>query len=261
VSRDVKLRGPLSAFAGRATGPLACRQLAAYHGATMIRPLVAAILASVAATAAASCAQTAPTNTPVGSTTTATTATAAPTTTPATTDTSSTSSDGDAGTAAATPEAAAPAGPTASATLDSKSGTTITGTAQFVESNGGVVVTVNVKGAAPGDHGVHLHETPDCSSADAKSAGGHWNPDNMQHGGPTSPSHHAGDFGNITVGADGTGTLTLTMPGLTVAPGTHSVVGHAIVVHANADDLKSQTPTPGNAGARGACGVIAAASN
>ena len=152
-----------------------------------------------------------------------------------------------------------PTGATATATLEPRSTSKITGTAKFVESDSAVVVTIKVSGAAPGDHGVHLHETGDCSAADAKSAGGHWDPDHAQHGAPSATSHHAGDFGNVTVGADGTGTLTLTVPGLTVAPGSHSVVGRSVIVHANVDDFKTQPS--GNAGARGACGVVAAAAN
>ncbi|HYA85950.1 MAG TPA: superoxide dismutase family protein [Nitrospirota bacterium] len=39
--------------------------------------------------------------------------------------------------------------------------------------------------------------------------------------------------------------------------GAHSIIGHGVIVHENAGDLKSQ-PT-GNAGARVACGVIGVA--
>jgi Cu-Zn family superoxide dismutase len=41
---------------------------------------------------------------------------------------------------------------------------------------------------------------------------------------------------------------------LTVAPGAHSVVGRAVVVHENPDDYRSQPA--GNSGPRIACGVI-----
>jgi Cu-Zn family superoxide dismutase len=143
----------------------------------------------------------------------------------------------------------------ASAKLESRSGSKITGTADFVEKDGATTVTITVAGAAPGDHGIHVHETGDCSAPDAKSAGGHFNPENMQHGAPNMPPHHSGDLGNITVGADGTGKAVITTKDLTVAAGPHSVVGKSVVVHAAADDLKGQPA--GNSGARAACGVVA----
>jgi Cu-Zn family superoxide dismutase len=142
----------------------------------------------------------------------------------------------------------------ATAKLESKSGSSVTGTADFKEKNGSVEIVVELKGAKPGQHGVHLHDKGDCSAPDASSAGGHFNPDSKNHGAPNVDPHHAGDFGNMTVAANGTGKLRLTVKGLTVAPGPNSVVGHAIVIHADQDDLKSQPA--GNAGARVACGVV-----
>jgi len=142
----------------------------------------------------------------------------------------------------------------ATATLESKSSSTVTGKATFTEKSGGVEISVEIKGAKPGNHGVHLHDKGDCSAPDASSAGGHFNPDGKAHGAPNMDPHHAGDFGNMVVGADGTGKLKLVAKGLTVAPGPNSVVGHALVIHADQDDLKTQ-PT-GNSGARVACGVV-----
>ena len=144
----------------------------------------------------------------------------------------------------------------AKAVLESKSGSTLTGEVTFTEKQGGVEVNIKLKGAAPGPHGIHLHDKGDCSAADAASAGGHFNPDKTSHGAPDSDPHHSGDLGNITVGAKGTGELKLMVKGLTVADGAHSVVGHAFVVHASADDFKSQPA--GNSGARFACGVVKA---
>jgi Cu-Zn family superoxide dismutase len=146
----------------------------------------------------------------------------------------------------------------AKAKLESKSSSTVTGEAEFTEKKGGVEIVVEIKGAKPGPHGVHLHDKGDCSAPDASSAGGHFNPDSKSHGDPTADPHHAGDFGNITVGANGTGKLKLMAKGLTIAPGANSVVGHAIVIHADPDDMKTQPS--GNSGARVACGVVQAGS-
>jgi Cu-Zn family superoxide dismutase len=62
---------------------------------------------------------------------------------------------------------------------------------------------------------------------------------------------------NFTVAGDGTAKTTVVAPGVTMGDDSHSVFtngGTALVIHANADDMKSDPA--GNAGARIACGVI-----
>lgn len=153
------------------------------------------------------------------------------------------------------PKATAPATPlSAGATIEGRSGATLAGEATFTEAEGATKIVVSVRNAPPGPHAVHIHEVGDCSAPDAKSAGSHFNPDGHTHGGPTDAQHHAGDFGNMEVGADGTGTLEIVTSGLTVADGPRSVNGRAIIVHANVDDFVTQ-PT-GNAGGRIGCGKI-----
>ncbi|HEX2897679.1 MAG TPA: superoxide dismutase family protein, partial [candidate division Zixibacteria bacterium] len=88
---------------------------------------------------------------------------------------------------------------------------------------------------------------------DGLSSGGHFNPTQMQHGGPNAGQRHAGDFGNIT--ADSTGTANFEwFDKMITFEGPGSIIGRALIVHADEDDLATQ-PT-GNAGARVACGVI-----
>jgi superoxide dismutase, Cu-Zn family len=153
------------------------------------------------------------------------------------------------------PVTPAASGDTATAVIAGTQGSKLAGTAVFTQTaDGGVDLVVNVTGAPSGEHGIHLHDKGDCSAPDFSSAGGHFNPTNAPHGGPNSPQHHAGDFGNITVAADGTGHLSLHSNMLTVAAGPNSVVGHAVVIHQKADDLKSQPS--GNSGARIGCGVV-----
>ena len=97
--------------------------------------------------------------------------------------------------------------------------------------------------------------TGDCSSADFKSAGGHFNPAGVPHGGPSDAERHSGDLGNIEIGEDGSGTLTLTSDLITLAAGQPtSIVGLAVILHEGTDDLASQ-PT-GAAGGRIGCGII-----
>ena len=148
----------------------------------------------------------------------------------------------------------AASGPHATAKIESRSGSTLTGEAKFSEVKGGVLVEIEVHHAPPGWHAAHLHEKGDCSAPDATSAGGHFNPASKNHGSPHAPEHHAGDLGNLWVNEQGEGRHVLLMPELTVGTGPNSVRGHAVVVHGGVDDLVTQ-PT-GNAGNRIGCGVI-----
>jgi Cu-Zn family superoxide dismutase len=62
-------------------------------------------------------------------------------------------------------------------------------------------------------------------------------------------------MGNLTFDAYGKATFNMVLQGLTVSrDAPNGIIGRAVVVHAQADDLKTD-PT-GNAGARAACGVI-----
>jgi Cu-Zn family superoxide dismutase len=147
-----------------------------------------------------------------------------------------------------------PAPKTATAKLAAASKSKVSGTVTFKEVEGGLEVTANIEGLTPGEHAWHVHEKGDCSAPDAKSAGGHFNPENHKHGAPDAEEHHAGDFGNLTAGKDGKATNTFTMKGITLDEGATSVIGKGFIVHAKKDDFKTQ-PT-GNAGDRVACGVI-----
>lgn len=142
------------------------------------------------------------------------------------------------------------------AVLSPTASNTASGTVQFSATSGGVAVSATLKGLAPGVHGFHVHEFGDCTAPDATSAGGHFNPKGNPHGAPTDSAHHAGDLGNVTAAADGTATLQWTDAGMRL-DGPDGVVGHAVIVHASPDDLKTQ-PT-GNAGGRVACGVVGVA--
>ncbi len=144
--------------------------------------------------------------------------------------------------------------PQASARIEGRSGSALTGSATFTEVAGGVEVRIHVSHAPPGMHAVHVHETGDCSDPAAASAGAHFNPGTKDHGAPHAAAHHAGDLGNMWVGENGEGHHVILMPELTIKAGMFSVVGRAIIVHELADDLVTQ-PT-GAAGGRIGCGVI-----
>jgi Cu-Zn family superoxide dismutase len=153
---------------------------------------------------------------------------------------------------------ATPEGKSAAASIESKSGSTVAGKASFTEAGKEVTLKVEVEKAPPGKHAVHIHDKGDCSSPDGKSAGDHWNPMTDQHGEWSAEHHHLGDIGNMDVGPDGKGTITLTTDKWTIGTGEkNDVAGHAIIVHGGVDDFKTQ-PT-GNAGPRIGCGVISVA--
>jgi Cu-Zn family superoxide dismutase len=128
------------------------------------------------------------------------------------------------------------------------------GTATVTQTTDGLQVTVKVEGLPPGSHGVHVHTVGRCDAPDFASAGGHWNPGQMQHGLDNPKGHHAGDMPNLTVGADGKGMLAYVLPGAKL-DALLDADGAALVVHATTDDQK--TDPSGNSGGRIACGVFA----
>jgi Cu-Zn family superoxide dismutase len=149
--------------------------------------------------------------------------------------------------------AAAAGGAGARAELNPTQGNQASGQVTFTPAEGGLRVTAHLTGLTPGERGFHLHETPDCSAADGSSAGNHWNPTLQPHGSPDAPAHHAGDLGNVTADASGAAHLDRVVKGLALE-GNEGVIGRAVIVHGQRDDLTSQPS--GNAGPRLACGVV-----
>lgn len=138
----------------------------------------------------------------------------------------------------------------------------IIGTAGFTEGAGGVVVSVQAQGLAPGEHGIHLHETGACDPPAFESAGGHINPTGAQHGLENPEGPHAGDLPGISVADDGAAAYEATTDRVSLYRGDSALLdadGSAIVIHAGADD-QATDPT-GDSGDRVACGVVAGAAS
>ena len=148
----------------------------------------------------------------------------------------------------------APAAERAAADLRTASGAAA-GKATAATMNGRVMLTLQVEGLPPGQHGVHVHMTGKCDAPKFESAGGHWNPADAQHGLEAPAGQHAGDMPNLVVDDNGRGTLEYELKGATFA-GLMDEDGSAMVVHASADDQK--TDPSGNSGDRIACGVFEA---
>jgi Cu-Zn family superoxide dismutase len=142
-------------------------------------------------------------------------------------------------------------------TLRDSTGRTV-GMAQLVPDAEGVRVVLSVNGLPAGEHGVHVHQNGQCDAPDFTTAGPHFNPSNRQHGLENPNGAHDGDLPNITVDANGRGSLTATVRDVTLngTGGTslRKPGGTSLMVHANADDYN--TDPSGNSGARIACAVI-----
>lgn len=153
----------------------------------------------------------------------------------------------------------------ASAIISDVNGKSI-GTIRFLETATGIRVSLRVEGLTIGRHGTHLHENGSCADTkDAKGnlvkfggAGGHFDPmGTMMHGSPygTDHSNHAGDLENTVVDEDGEGYIDMTAKRITLTPGSSSIVGRSIIIHANEDQFTND-PVNGGSGGRIACGVI-----
>ena len=134
---------------------------------------------------------------------------------------------------------------------------TVKGTILFKQIPGQPTLIVGeITGMEPGEHGFHIHEFGDLSKG-CESAGGHYNPDGVDHG--DLEQGHVGDLGNITADDSGTASIKIVAKRIDLT-GERSIVGRSVVVHADVDDLgkggDDESLKTGNAGDRLACGVI-----
>ncbi|MBW8881338.1 MAG: superoxide dismutase family protein [Asticcacaulis sp.] len=134
------------------------------------------------------------------------------------------------------------------------------GTLSVTAAPNGVILHVDVKGLAPGWHGMHFHEKGACDDEKFASAGGHvHNATPVVHGYLSAGANDAGDLPNLYVGPDGQGhaevySSLVTATKVDDRPYLIDDDGSAVVIHDLPDDYLSQPI--GNAGARAACAVI-----
>ena len=146
-------------------------------------------------------------------------------------------------------------GQTASATYIDVEGQEI-GEATLAHTPNGVVVEIDVEGL-PAEQwvAVHVHENGECDPEGGfDSAGGHFNPADVDHGYYSETGPHAGDMPNQYVAADGTLKAHVMNPHVVLGGAQDNMTGRALMIHAGADDYESQPS--GDAGDRLACAVI-----
>ncbi len=135
--------------------------------------------------------------------------------------------------------------------------TALSGSAEFdAESDGNVKMKlhVSIPSKANQSVAVHIHANGDCGNM-GKSAGGHWNPTNTQHGKWEMNSFHSGDIGNVKLDMNGNGDIELESNLWTLGGDMKTnILNKAIIDHGGEDDFVSQPA--GNAGNRIGCGVI-----
>lgn len=124
---------------------------------------------------------------------------------------------------------------------------------------GGVHLVATISGLSPGAHAFHIHETGECDADEGfKSAGGHYNPDDSDHGWEVEEGAHAGDMPNLHVPQSGDLTVEYFLTAVSLEDGAPSTLldddGSAVVIHQGIDDYSSEPS--GAAGDRIACAVI-----
>ncbi len=142
--------------------------------------------------------------------------------------------------------------------MEPKSDSNVKGTVFFTEADGKVSMRAMLSGLSEGEHAIHIHDKADCSSADGKSTGGHWNPTSTPHGKwGAEEGYHKGDIGNFKADAQGLATVEFATDEWCMGceDATKDILGKAVIVHQGVDDFTSQPS--GAAGKRVSCtGII-----
>lgn len=132
------------------------------------------------------------------------------------------------------------------------------GYAFLTQTKNKTIIQLDLYNLSPGVKGFHIHQTGDLSQG-CNSVGSHYNPGEQTHGGLNVAYSHLGDLGNITVDDAGRCRTTIFADNVMLS-GPYSVVGRAMVIHSNADDLglggNEESLKTGNSGARISCGII-----
>ena len=147
------------------------------------------------------------------------------------------------------------------AVFEQTKSSSISGVIYFEQNINGGYTTIygNINGLKHGKHGIHIHAYGDKTSG-CESAGPHYNPFNMDHGGPDDNVRHIGDLGNMLCEDENIPTFFMLKDTQISLIGPYSVIGRSLVIHADPDDLgkgkSTLSKTTGNSGARLGCAVI-----
>ncbi len=133
------------------------------------------------------------------------------------------------------------------------------GSIMLKDSKDGLMISPDLMGLPPGEHGFHVHENPNCGSVekDGKkiaglAAGGHYDPAKAgKHMGPHKDGH-LGDLPALEVAADGTAKKPVSAHRLKL----ETVKGRSFIIHEGGDNFSDDPKPLGGGGARIACGVI-----
>ncbi len=138
-------------------------------------------------------------------------------------------------------------------TLAPTAGNDASGTLAFAMTDDGIRVEGELEGLTPGAHGFHVHQFGDCSGADGKTAGTHFNFAGSSENPPAGIQRITGNLGEIVADANGSAKVDVRVDKARI-DGPFSIIGRSVIVHEKHND--EARPPMGAAGARLACGVI-----
>ena len=127
------------------------------------------------------------------------------------------------------------------------------GTVDFQATPHGTLLVVELHSMEPGINAFHIHEIGQCDPSFGH-AGGHYNPDGVEHGFFNEKGFHAGDMPNLHIPENGQHKVEVFNHQLFLDERLFDEDGASVMIHAGADDYISDPS--GNAGPRIGCGVI-----